>query len=156
MTHGITGSASIQLGAATIAPAGPPHTYLGMARHFVNGLQPLVAAGPPCALPFAFLAAQTVECALKAFLSSNGDDRRLKQAPLRHNLEMLWSLSAAEGLTLEMPAPVWLVRLSALHDTPYYLRYSTGVHAMVSPAAAPMCNAVEGLVELVARTVSAP
>lgn len=152
-TTAIHGSASVTLQGASIGPAGPPHTYFGMARQFANGLRPLMAAGGACAIPLAFLCAQTVECALKAFLSRSGDDRRLKQAPLRHNLERLWIHAASEGLPVMEPPPAWLLRLSNLHDTPYYLRYSTGVHGMVSPGPEPMCSDIEALVSLVGENL---
>jgi hypothetical protein len=41
--------------------------------------------------------------------------------------------------------PHWVERLGGLHDAPYYLRYSTGVHGIVMP---PLQLMVSGLVEL--------
>jgi hypothetical protein len=48
-------------------------------------------------MPITLICAHTLECALKAFLSRGGDDARLKNPKLRHNLEELWRLAAAEG-----------------------------------------------------------
>jgi len=99
------------------------------------------------------VSAQATECALKAYLSRTGNDRRLKDKPLRHNLTKLWGLAVAEGLAIPAPPPRWLEQLSALHDSPYHLRYSTGVHAMVSPGAEPMCTELEALVLLVGSSL---
>ena len=154
MTHPpIVGTAAITLEGVSIAPAAPPHTYLGMSRQFANAIRPLAAAGPPCAVPLAFVCAQTLECALKAYLSRAGNDARLRQSPLRHNLEQLWLLAESEHLSLPSPVPAWVPRLSSLHDRPYYLRYSTGVHAMVSPGAEPMCSDIERVVALIVQSI---
>jgi hypothetical protein len=153
MTTHVTGSANIVAAPATIAPAGPPHTYLGMARLLLQGARPLCAPEPPCTVPLAFLSAQVAECALKASLSRTGDDRRLKDKALRHNLEALWSLAHSEGLAVSSTPPSWLQRLSHLHNSPYYLRYSTGVHGMVTPGPEPMCTELELLVALVEEQV---
>lgn len=79
------------------------------------------------ALPLA--AAHTLECALKAFFSRDGQDSRLRQAPLRHNLAELWVLAKSEGLLVD-DAPHWVTRLSEIHDRPYDLRYSAGIFSM--------------------------
>jgi len=149
----VTGTANIVAGPATIAPAAPPHTYLGMARLLLQGIRPLCAPNPPCTLPLAFLCAQVAECALKASLSRSGDDRRLKEKALRHNLDALWRLASSEGLSIDAAPPTWMQRLSQLHDSPYYLRYSTGVHGLVTPAPEPMCTELEQLVAAVEHQV---
>ena len=99
------------------------------------------------------MCAQTLECTLKAYLSRSGNDSRLKQSALRHNLEQLWQLAQSEGLNLPNPTPAWVSRLSLLHDKPYFLRYSTGVHGMVSPATEPMCSEIEQIVVLVGQSL---
>ncbi len=154
MTHPpITGTGAITAQCSSIALAAPPHIYLGMSRQLANAIRPLISSGPSCAVALAFVCAQTLECALKAYLSRSGNDSRLKQAPLRHNLEQLWLLAEAEGLQLMNPTPSWVSRLSSLHDKPYFLRYSTGVHGMVSPATEPICTHIEQIVELVGRSL---
>src|SRR5690349_9220483 len=114
----ITASANIQLSPMVVAPAGPPHTYLGMARAFLSGAQTLAADPKASAISLAFLAAQATECALKAYLSKSGNDTRLKSRLLRHDLLALWSLAAAEGLTASATPPTWLGTLSHLHASP--------------------------------------
>lgn len=154
MNSHVTGSADITAAPATIAPAEPPHTYLGVARLLLQGARPLCTPDPPCTLPLAFLCAQVAECALKASLSRSGDDRRLKEKDLRHNLEALWTLAHSEGLAVNSAPPSWLQMLSHLHDRPYYIRYSTGVHGLVTPGPEPMCTDLEQLVALVERQLS--
>jgi hypothetical protein len=154
MTEHISGSANIVAGPATIAPAGPPHTYLGMARLFLQGVRPLATTVPPCTVALAFLSTQVAECALKASLSRTGDDKRLKSHDLRHNLAALWRLATTEGLSVSADPPAWLERLSHLHDSPYHLRYSTGVHGLVLPGPEPMCTELESLVSHVQHQVT--
>jgi hypothetical protein len=129
----ITGTLNITLGPVTMALAAPPHTYFGVARSMLPGAQILAASTPPPAMPLSLICAHTLECALKAFLSRSGDDARLKDPKLRHNLEELWCLAADEGLGIASQPPGWVVNLSKLHTSPYYLRYSTGVHGIVLP-----------------------
>ena len=142
----ITGSANITLAALQIVPAGPPHTYLGMAREFLRGAQVLAPLVPGSAVSLAFLCAQTTECCLKAFLSRNGDDKRLMNPNLRHDLVALWNLAVSEGLAVQFAAPSWVVELGHLHSAPYYLRYSTGVHGLVTPSAQPMVDELAAVV----------
>jgi hypothetical protein len=151
MPSRITGSGNITLGALEIGEARPPHTYLGVADSLTSTLT-LVAAQPePSAIAFCLLAAHQAECLLKAFLSRDGSDAKLKAPGLRHNLEALWLTAHSEGLELATPPPSWLLRLSQLHDNPYQLRYSTGVHGIVTP---PVEEVAAGLREL-SRVVKA-
>ncbi len=129
----ITCTANIKSGPDIMARPGPPHTYFGVARGMLPGAQILEANTLPPAMPLSLICAHTLECLLKAFLSRNGNDKRLKAQELRHNLEKLWHLAEAEGLGIANQPPAWVVNLNQLHDSPYYLRYSTDVHAIVMP-----------------------
>ena len=110
------------------------------------GVRILADASPLPALPLAMISAHVLECILKAYLSRSGDDRRLRQSDVRHNLEALWSLARADGLNVQSQPPQWVAGLSQLHDSPYYLRYSTGVHGIVSPAPEPMATELAALI----------
>lgn len=145
----ITGTLNITLEPFTIAPAAPPHTYFGVARSMLPGAQILAASTPPPAMPLTLICAHTLECALKAFLSRSGDDARLKGPKLRHNLEELWRLAAAEGLGVTSQPPAWVVNLSELHTRPYFLSYSIGVHGIVSPEPQSMVSEVTALLNQV-------
>jgi hypothetical protein len=148
----IVGTANIVEGNDFVLPPCPPLTYLGMARLLLNGVQPLATSGASCSVALAFIAGQVLECALKAYLSRDGGDKRLKGDPdIRHNLEALWHLAQAEGLPLPAQPPEWVLTLSGLHNKPYFIRYSTGVHALITPAAEPMAAELEAIVALVPR-----
>jgi hypothetical protein len=87
-------------GKLSVGMASPPWPYLAAAKSLSRGLKPLAAVGQDTLVPLTFVAAQVVECALKAYLSRTGVDSRLKKASLRHNLTDLWSLAASEGLAI--------------------------------------------------------
>jgi len=93
------------------------------------------------------------ECALKAYLSRDGNDQRLRRKDLRHNLDALWQLAHAEGLAVAQNPPAWLQTLSGLHDDPYFIRYSKDVHALVMPAPQPMAAELAAMVELVGKSL---
>lgn len=145
----ITGTLNVTLAPVTIAPAAPPHTYFGVARSMLPGAQILATSTIPPAMPLTLICAHTLECALKAFLSRSGDDARLKDPSLRHNLEELWRLAAVEGLGIASQLPAWVVTLSRLHASPYYLRYSKGVHGIVSPEPQSMVSELTALLNQV-------
>ncbi len=145
----ITGSLSATSAPATMAPAGPPHTYIGVAYNMMPGVRVLAVASPLPALPLAMVSAHVLECVLKAYLSRSGDDSRVKQSDVRHNLNFLWSLAHSQGLNIPQQPPEWVSCLSHLHGYPYYLRYSTGVHGLVTPAPEPMATELAGLIEQV-------
>ena len=113
------------------------------------GVKVLAAASPPSALALALVAAHVLECLLKTYLSRDGSDAELKGRELRHNLNALWARAFAQGLQVSESPPSWVDCLSVLHNTPYYLRYSTGVHAVVLPGAEPMMSELVALVDIV-------
>lgn len=147
----IVGNGSATLAPLTARPAGPPHTYLGIAYAMLPGVCVLATASPLPALPLAMVSAHVLECALKAYLSRSGDDARLKRANIRHDLKELWLLAFSEGLSIQPHPPQWVDCLSHLHNRPYFLRYSTGVHGMQTPAPEPMATELAALVEQVRR-----
>jgi hypothetical protein len=153
----ITGTAQILDGQDFVRPPGPPHTYIGMARSFFVGAEVLGQENPSTAISLAFVAAQAAECALKAFLSRTGDDQPLKEKHrLRHDLAALWELAREEGLLLPAEQPQWLVTLAHLHRSPYYIRYSTGVHGIVTPGPQPMLGELRSLIEQVGSQLGIP
>lgn len=123
-----------------IAPAAPPFTYLGVAQSMIVGVKVLANASPTPALALALVAAHVLECTLKAYLSRRGTDAAVRVQKVRHNLNALWEMAYADGLSIPQAPPSWLSTLSGLHNQPYYLRYSTGVHSIVSPSAEPMVS----------------
>jgi hypothetical protein len=138
-----------------VAPAAPPSTYIGVAENLLPGVRVLADALNTRGMPLALLSAHVLECLLKAFLSRalDSDAPLTKNAKLRHNLLALWSLAKQKGLALPDQTPSWVECLSSLHDYPYYLRYSKGVHVIVSPAAEPMASDLQHLVGVVRSAV---
>jgi hypothetical protein len=122
-----------------LAKPQPPFTYMAVANLLMPGIRTLATHGdlPAQALPLAMLCAHTLECALKAFLSRNGDDTRLRNKSIRHNISKLWEEASNNGLPT--PMPTWAKVLSEIHDEPYHLRYPK-VHALGTPAAQPMAD----------------
>ncbi|AMO23923.1 hypothetical protein UC35_14950 [Ramlibacter tataouinensis] len=131
-------------------------TYLGSAEAFLRGADVLAEKHAQTAIPHAFLVAHTLECLLKAYVAKRlgGDKELRKDAKLRHNLQALWARAHAEGLDVAPIPPGWVSQLSQLHSDPYYLRYSTGVNAIVSPGLQPMMSELQQLAVLVRSVVT--
>jgi hypothetical protein len=100
------------------------------------------------------LSAHALECILKGYISRGGDDSSVRCPKVWHNLNALWSLAVADGLDVPSKAPDWVGRLSDLHNRPFYLRYSTGVHGIVSPAPEPMATELAAILEQVQNQVA--
>jgi hypothetical protein len=150
----IEGNISVQLDPVKIKPAEPPYTYLGVAQNLFTGVKVMASATPIPTHALSLVAAHTLECSLKAFLSKNGTDKELKGSKIRHNLLALWEKAVAEGLPSNMPPPGWVERLSQLHDRPYHLRYSEGVHGLVLPEPKELADGIEKLLELVQNNLN--
>jgi len=150
----ITCKVSVALEAVTMAPAAPPHTYFGVAQSMMSGVKVLATASPSSPLALSLVAAHVLECLLTAYLSRDGSDAALKDRNVRHNLNALWAMAFAQGLRVSQSPPSWVDCLSGLHDSPYYLRYSTGVHGIVSPGAEPMTSELAALLETVRGQLS--
>ncbi len=136
-----------------VAPPVTSLTSFGVAESLMPGVK-LLASGPiSTSLALAFLCAHVLECLLKAFLAREGmPDSELRNHSIRHDLAKLWSEAAARGLCINASPPDWVMCLSHLHSPPsYFLRYSTGVHAIVSPAAQPMVSELEIILEAVRK-----
>lgn len=135
---------------ARVASPAPPYTYLGVAESLMPGVKPLVDALPSgTSVALALVCAHILECLLKAYLSRGGADTALKKPSIRHDLNALWILAGKERLPVPASPPDWVDRLSGLHNSPYYLRYSTGVHGVVLPAPEPMATELTALLGIV-------
>ncbi len=116
---------------ARIKPPGPPDSYLAVVNQLMPAIRILETSQPPLAIALSMLCAHTLECALKALLSRNGDDRCVRRFDIHHNISKLWKEAQSNGLS--SPIPDWAQRLSDLHDRPFHLRYLDQVHALVTP-----------------------
>jgi hypothetical protein len=132
-----------------IAAPAPPHTYFGVAQSMMPGVTILAAASPSPPLPLCLVAAHVLECLLKAYLSRDGSDAKVRDPKVRHDLNALWRMAFEQDLPVPESPPEWVDRLSGLHNHPYHLRYSTGVHGIVSPAPELMASELRALLETV-------
>ena len=150
--HLITGVGNLVASAARMQPAAPPRTYLGVAYGMLPGVKALAVANPTAPLALCLVAAHALECTLKAYLSRDGNDDVVKRPDIRHNLVALWKLAHIQGLRIPADPPGWVEMLGHLHNSPYYLRYSTGVHGIQSPASEPMTTELGQLLNLVEQS----
>jgi hypothetical protein len=153
VTSTTTGSVNVVLDGVTINPARPPHTYLGVARAISPAIICLSGAQPKLALPICLLAAHQAECLLKAYLSRDGSDDRVRAREIRHNLGELWAMASVDGLNISARPPQWLERLSELHAAPYHLRYSVGIHGIITPAPDDISSGLGHLLQVVEESL---
>jgi hypothetical protein len=145
----ITAHGSVVL-SLRVAPVTPAAAFLGAAEALLSGVQPLASSLPRTAWPLTFLAGQVVECLLKAYLAKRGvREEELKQRSVRHNLLKLWSQAVSHGLSFAPRDPIWLQRLSELHNGPYVIRYPMGLNGVVLPQCAEMARDLPILVRAV-------
>ena len=145
----ITGTVAVTNQPDFIAPAAPPQTYFGVAENLMPGVR-VLAKEPQCAIALCMLCAHVVECLLKAYASKAlGSEAAVRKRDIQHNLDALWKLAISEGLRAAPSPPEWVSHLRHLHDSPYFLRYSTEVHGIVLPATEPMVTELAALLELI-------
>ena len=119
--------------AAAAQPVVSANGYRAVAAEFLAALE-LLAGRPEVALsPWVYLAAQTLECTLKAYITKLG-----LAVPTRrqgHDLINLWSTAvrvsstAAKKITIDPTPPQWCAMLNVFHDYPYLDRYP-GEHGL--------------------------
>lgn len=92
-----------------------------------------LAGAPRCTRAFAYLAAQSLEAALKCLLSRAGVSTKRMKNVLRHDLESLWREALSRSVPLEDPPPRWCATLNSGHDKPHVFRYQAGMHGYGTP-----------------------
>jgi hypothetical protein len=119
--------------AAAARPVVSAHGYRAVAGEFLTVVE-LLADHPGAALsPWVYLAAQTLECSLKAYLTNLRLTAHTKRQD--HDLINLWrtavkaSSTATKKLTLDPTPPQWCAMLNVFHDYPYLDRYP-GEHGL--------------------------
>jgi hypothetical protein len=138
----------------TMVPPNKAQSYLIAARHLFSGAETLASASTQNLPACAFLTAQSLECALKSYLSYSGlSEKELMAPPIRHNLEELWLKAVNVGLHIQFVPPQWCLTLNASHDKPYYFRYPMGLNGMALPAPTSMISELKELLALIAGTV---
>jgi len=145
---------SFDLEALRVVPPAPPQTYLGVAHSMIKGVRLLADASPTSPLALTLVAAHVLESTLKAYISRGGSDSAVKDDPkIRHNLSALWSLAHEQGLQTPLAPPSWVTTLSQVHGSPYYLRYSTGIHGISLPSGEPMATELQALLDIVQSSI---
>ena len=119
--------------AAAARPVVSANGYRAVAREFLAVLE-LLADHPGAALsPWVYLAAQTLECTLKAYIARLGLSATTKRQG--HDLINLWSTAvkasatATKKLSIDPTPPEWCAMLNVFHDYPYLDRYP-GEHGL--------------------------
>ena len=138
---------------ASILPAGPPQTYLGVAKSLRPAIHTLLENRACWGVPISILIAHALECLLKAYLSRDGNDSRVRGRAVQHDLQELWRMAASGGLDVDKDPPDWVSKLGNLHQYPYRLRYSTDVHGIVTPSPKVMVEELESVFEVVRATL---
>lgn len=140
----------------------PPdfHGYFTVAERLIVGMRVLLPAWPetgPRTAPtvghaFFFLCAHAVECLLKAYLTrDNSKDslEKVRKHDIRHNLAALWEMAHHDGLGNLAQVPEWIEGLGDVHDSPYALRYMTGLHGAILFTPTTVMPLIDGLLDQV-------
>jgi HEPN domain-containing protein len=148
------GNANIVLPPMTMPPPEPSKGYMAAARYFFNGVEILSKEGHKGVIACALLAAQALECLLKAYLVKKGFDvETLKKEPYGHDLKKLWEEAADNGLGVSRQPPEWCSILNETYNKPYHLRYPIKVNAFAVPDCSKMLDELSKLIEQVERII---
>jgi hypothetical protein len=132
--------------------------YLTSSNWFLAGSEALAQCTAKELTSCVFLAAQSLECALKAYLlCSASDESKMKMelmAPtIRHDLEKLWMRSSELGLCVPNQPSSWCITLNSGHNKPYYMRYPMGGINITNPVIKTMLEELKAIVEEVGKKV---
>jgi len=123
--------------AAAAKPLTSPKEYRAVAGECLTALELLTDQPGVGFSPWVYLAAQTLECTLKAYIARLGLPAPARHQ--RHDLINLWSTAvgasatAADKITLEARPPEWCVMLNVFLDHPFPERDS-GAHGLAAGA----------------------
>lgn len=138
----------------TMHPPKPPQCYLAAARYFFRDVEFLLKGGSDVVIAGAHLAAQSLECALKAYLSKRGISvQKLSHKPFGHNLKNLWLESVSKGLAITQQPPDWCLLLKQTHDRAYHLRYPLDIHGFSIPNLSEVVPEIRRLIEQVEAAI---
>ncbi len=163
-------SINIELPAFSIGQPTEGDGYMIVARDLLQGVEALSTLPPnistrSCAL----IAAQTLECVLKAFLWNKGKKKEIRVRKVQHNLIALWDMAYKEkDLSIPQVPPSWVTILSSGHGPNFSFRYQEGegnsvdhngektkniVHGGQTPALIPMADALTNLIKRVGLAI---
>jgi hypothetical protein len=133
--------------------------YMVVARDLLQGVEALSSVQNISPRSCAFIAAQALECVLKAFLWHKGEKAEIREPKVRHDLIALWDLAYKKKiLSIQEVPPDWCKILSVGHGPNFYLRYQEGegktvVHGGQTPALIPMAIELKKLIEMVGLAI---
>jgi hypothetical protein len=119
--------------AAAARPVISAHGYRAVAGEFLAVLEVLSSHPSTSLSPWVYVAAQTLECTLKAYITKLALPALTRRQG--HDLINLWrtavkaSTTATKKITLAPTPPEWCVMLNVFHDYPYLDRYP-GEHGL--------------------------
>jgi hypothetical protein len=131
--------------------------FLEGARCLARGVEVLAAScrGDIC-VAGGFLAAQSLETGLKAFLLHCGYS---EGELIGHDIRKLWSKARQpgkgqqRGLSLEEPMPLWCEQLAACHQAPYAFRYPQPNVVLTLPALERARQELNAILDCTEKTV---
>lgn len=125
------------------------------ARHFHEGAVALAQNRPLRAgVALAFLAAQSVEYALKGFLLFCGETPDRLKNGFRHDLHLLWTAAADQGLPIAAQPPHWCELLNQGHNTPFRFKFPEYLSAIVTPGPDQVVAGVGEVLGVVSAAIS--
>ena len=132
--------------------------YMIVALDLLQGVGALSTLPNVSSRNCALIAAQALECVLKAFLWHKGKKREIRTFDVQHNLVVLWNMAYEDGLSIPQVPPDWVTTLSSGHGPNFYYRYQLGegktvVHGGSTPALIPMAVELKNLIEMVELAV---
>ena len=129
-------------------------SFLVAARALFSGAEALAVLTTPHPMACAFLAAQSLECALKAYLAHDGKSEiTLSRRPYGHDLERLWLEASRTGLPIQSTPPEWCTTLTSGHSYPYRFRYPLKLNGYTMPALAPMAAELKVVIQSIEQFV---
>ena len=135
-----------------------------VARDLLKGVEALSTLQSISPRACALIAAQALECTLKAFLWHKGKKTEIRKSKVQHNIAALWDLAYKENiLGIPETPPDWAEILSSGHGPNFYFRYQEGerdqdggktiVHGGQTPALIPMAVELGKLIGMVEDTI---
>jgi HEPN domain-containing protein len=143
----ITGNNKIP--SLTTPPPNESKGFMAAARYLFNGVKLLSKEGHEAVIACAFLAAQALECLLKAYLVKKGIGVNILKNNYGHDLKKLWEEAANKELGISRKPPVWCLILNQTHNKPYVLRYPTEINGFSVPACSEMVTELRELIKQV-------
>ena len=108
-------------------------SFMWAARWFLAGADALARCTAKELTSCVFLAAQSLECALKSFLRHKGITADELKHGFRHNLERLWKKAHEFNLGISSTPSDWCIILNAGHNSPHLMRYPMGGVNITNP-----------------------